>query len=278
MVASIVVLEAAFHVCLVIANFSASMDFIILRRNSKMEIEAMLDKIEKQCVRNIFSYYSMMSSNIFYISLLSFKLYLDLFRTEHLLKVMNNYMEERMKKKSAVWTVSTIRPRKSNLKIFIEIYSELLETFGRMNSLYGFHFLTIILNVTVMVLHFSNFSLKVAAQRSGRPFNPFTLITDAFLIAAFTGHGIMITQICDRVTEQIKTTVSACYRNLITLPDNPTFDEECDDKLALKLFADHLSSSNVTFSASGLFPVDLTAFFMIFASIAMYLVIIPLDK
>lgn len=225
MATSMVILEAGFHVCLVIANFSASMDFIIFRRNSKLKITAMLDNIEMHCFRhlvisikyderkitrifitimtlvlgciilttaymvsifrNIFSYYSMMSSNIFYISLLSFQLYLDLFRLEHLLKVMNNYMEDCMTGGCAIWTVSAIKPRKSNFKRFVDVYSEILEVFERMNGLYGFHFLTIILNVAVMVLHFSSFSLKVLVNKSG-PINVFTLITDAFLIASFT--------------------------------------------------------------------------------------------
>lgn len=225
MVPSMAILEASFHVCLIIANFSASVDFIFLRRDTKIKIQMSLNKVEKLCFQLsgtpvkyeekkitwtfitimtlvfgcIFlttyymmwlfglgiNFYSLMTCNVFYISLLIFQLYLDLFRLEHLLKFMNSCMEDYMKVKVSVWTVYT-RPRKNYFKRFVEIYSEIMDTFATMNYLYGFHFLMIILNVAIMVLHFSNFSLKILLSFLNVPINQFTLITDAFLIASFT--------------------------------------------------------------------------------------------
>lgn len=225
MAPSMAILEAAFHICLVIANFSASVDFILVRRDAKVKIQTTLNRIEKLCfqysgtpvvyeenkinrtfiiimtlvlgcvlltttymiwlLRSVINCYSLMTTDVFCISLLAFQLYLDIFRLEHLLLFMNGYLEDRIKGKVSVWIVN-VWPRNNKIKRFIEIYSEILDTFETMNNLCGFHFLTIILNVAVMVLHFSSFSLKILVGFPSIPINVFTLTTDAFLIASFT--------------------------------------------------------------------------------------------
>lgn len=88
--------------------------------------------------------------------------------------------------------------------------------------------------------------------------------------------GLLLTYTCHEVVKQTKDTIGITYKLLINLQDFRTQEEQYI-KEYLMIFTEQIHGRDFHFTASGLFTVDLTALFMILGSIAMYLIIIPID-
>ncbi|KAJ8975257.1 hypothetical protein NQ317_012473 [Molorchus minor] len=308
---SVALLEAAFNIFVFISNIMASFDFIFFRNKRLVDINVTCNRLEKichiyfkdalkhnrqqmmwvfisttflgvSCASLTITYFALfigvlcrayfgMSFDILQMGTLALKLYTDLAGTRDLLKALNKSLKYCLYPKFSTMVGQKTRLEEDRAKILIRTYSELFDVLENMNSVYGFHFLTIILNLFYI---FCNFALKLIV--SSRPATFFTLLTTGSIIVACTAFGILIMMICDSVTHQVRQTIDISYHMLIKQADYLGTKENMAIRNSLVLFAERLHSTSFRFSAAGQFPVDHGTIFMVLGSIAMYLLIIPI--
>ena len=84
----------------------------------------------------------------------------------------------------------------------------------------------------------------------------------------------MVAICCSKASTEANNTSIISYKILLDFPSSPKTHYEEVTKNELMLLAEHLNQKKLIFSAAGLFAVDHTMLYMIFGSIAAYLVIV----
>ncbi|XP_018565913.1 putative gustatory receptor 2a [Anoplophora glabripennis] len=203
--------------------------------------------------------------NVIIISILIIQIYLYSTCIGYLFRRLNHMMQWQMSKKTYVL--------KGGLMFFLKAHEEISELIFLVNEIFGFKIFllisNIILNIIVCADRLINFSVKQIKIDK----DVLIIISSSLFMILFVAFGAILSISCDKTASEARRTSLISYKILMNYPSCPRTTREKIIKEELILLAEHISRRKVHFSA-GIFTVDYSMLFMIFGSIATYLVII----
>ncbi|XP_063912666.1 uncharacterized protein LOC135129443 [Zophobas morio] len=161
-------------------------------------------------------------------------------------------------------------------KFFLKIYDRLCDVIDLTSKSHGIQIAAISFIIIICLIQSMNllmkFALGIDISTSG--WNIGFLIADTMNSVIFIMFGVIVAICCEQASNEANNTSIICYKILLNYPSYPKSHDEDITRNELMLLAEHLSQRKIKFSAAGLFVVDHTMLYMIFGSIAAYLVIV----
>ncbi|EFA12700.1 gustatory receptor 89 [Tribolium castaneum] len=171
----------------------------------------------------------------------------------------------------ATTKVATIK-----MKFFLQTYDKLCDIVDLVSDSYGIQIACVTFIIIICLIESLNLLMKCAlrVQTLGEVWPITLLIADTWNSIIYILFGIILSICCQQVSNEANNTSVLSYKILLNFPSRPKSQNDEINKSELLLLAEHLSQRRVKFSAAGLFDVDHTMLYMIFGSIAAYLVIV----
>ncbi|XP_044271280.1 putative gustatory receptor 28b [Tribolium madens] len=162
------------------------------------------------------------------------------------------------------------------MKFFLKTYDKLCDIIDLVSSSYGIQIACVTFIIIICLIESLNLLMKFALriEAIGDVWPTTLLISDTWNSIIYILFGIILSICCERASNEANNTSVLSYKILLNYPSCPKSHSDEINKNELMLLAEHLSQRKVKFSAAGLFDVDHTMLYMIFGSIAAYLVIV----
>ncbi|RZC39611.1 uncharacterized protein BDFB_000669 [Asbolus verrucosus] len=166
--------------------------------------------------------------------------------------------------------------RTVKMKFFLKIYDKLCDVIDLVSKSYGIQIVFVAFIIIIGLIESMNLLMKFALKMDSEELQ----LRVTFLIATlwksviYIIFGVMLAINCEQTSEEANNTSVICYKILLNFPSCPKSHSEEVTKNELMLLAEHLSQRKVKFSAAGFFTVDHSMLYMIFGSIAAYLVVV----